>query len=173
MSRAGLVIQAGLDRFRQELGMSVKRNTKAPFTLQNIFGTARINMVRVPKNVARIGCLHVLHSAVSTTSKSNFGTVKLSFGTSCGLSFFGQHTKKPLQYACGTFYSNTAEEKRRESLLIKRANLCNRDQCDQQRSINLFYWCIFEISQFYLCFLTLLEHFYMPLHSSFGRFCVI
>ena len=31
-------------------------------------------MVRVPENVARIACLHVIHSAVPTTAKSNFGT---------------------------------------------------------------------------------------------------
>ena len=36
--------------------------SKPPFTPQKIFGKARMNMVRVPKNVARIACLHVLHS---------------------------------------------------------------------------------------------------------------
>ena len=43
-------------------------------------------MDRVPKNVTRIASLHVLHSAVPTKAKSNFGTAKSSFGTSCGLS---------------------------------------------------------------------------------------
>ena len=50
-----------------------------------------------------------------------------------------------------------------EYLLIKRGRLgLGYDQYDQQRSINLFHWCVLEINQFYLCFLTLIEHFYMP-----------
>ena len=61
--------------------------TYAPFTLQKRFSTARIKVARVPKNVARISCLHILYSAVPTTAKLNFGTAKSNPGTSCGLSF--------------------------------------------------------------------------------------
>ena len=59
------------------------RETQTPpyreksFTLRKIFGMARINIVRVPKNVVRIDCLHVLHSAVSTTAiKFWYGKIK-------------------------------------------------------------------------------------------------
>ena len=53
-----------------------------------------------------------------------------------------------------------------EYLLIKRGRLkLGYDQYDQQKSINLFHWCVSEISQFYLCFLTLIEYFYMLLFS--------
>ena len=57
-----------------------------------------------------------------------------------------------------------------EYLLIKRGRLeLGNDQYDQQRSINLFHWCVLEISQFYLCFLTLIDrHFYMPPLFFFG-----
>ena len=73
---------------------------------------ARINIVRVPKNVVRIACLHVLHSAVSTTA-IKFWYGKIKFWYEFWAQFFGQHTKKPPHawYACGTFYSNMAEEK--------------------------------------------------------------
>ena len=43
--------------------------TKGPFTLQKIFDTARIKLVRVPKNIARIPHLHILFSAMLTTVK--------------------------------------------------------------------------------------------------------
>ena len=63
-----------------------EEGTKAPFTLQKSFSTARIKVARVPKNVARISCLNVLYSGVPTTAKLNFGTAKSNLGTSCGLS---------------------------------------------------------------------------------------
>ena len=71
--------------------------------------------------------------------KIKFWYGKIKFWYDLWAQFFGQHTKKSPLYACGTFYSNMEEEKCRESFLIKRADLCNRDQCDQQRSINLFH----------------------------------
>ena len=119
--------------------------------------------------MARIACLHVLHSAVPTTAKSNFGTAKSSFSTSCGLTFL----VSILRNRPSTHVARFIQTWRRKSVVslsfnIKRADLCNRDQYDQQRSINLFHWCIFEISQFYLCFLTVLEHFYMPLSFLSG-----
>ena len=58
-------------------------------------------------------------------------------------------------------------------LLIKRGRLeLGYEQYDQQRSINLLHWCVLEISQFYLCFLNLIEHFYMPslFFSAFMRY---
>ena len=136
-------------------------HSKAPFTLRKIFCTGRINMARVPKDVARIACLHVPLSAVPTTAKSNFGTAKSSFSTSCRLSFWS------------AYYETTAVRMRHVSFKHgggkvswvpphKKEVVCNWNHCDQQRSINLFHRCIFEISQFYLCFLTLLEHFYTP-----------
>ena len=61
-----------------------------------------------------------------------------------------------------------------EYLLIKRGRLeLGYDQYDQQRSINLFHWCVLEIGQFYLCFLTLIEHFYMPPLFFSASVCVI
>ena len=71
-------------------------------------------MVRVPENVARIACLHVIHSAVPTTANQILVQV---VGSVCG-----QYTTKPLQYTCGTFYSNMAEEYL-ESLLLKSGRL--------------------------------------------------
>ena len=50
--------------------------TKAPFTLQEIFGTARIKMVHVPKTIALMSCLHVLFSAVLSGVRKFFGTGK-------------------------------------------------------------------------------------------------
>ena len=46
------------------------------------------------------------------------------------------------------------------------------DQYGQQGSIKLFHWCVLEISQFYLCFLTLIEHFYMPPLFFFGVYAL-
>ena len=58
-----------------------------------------------------------------------------------------------------------------EYLLIKRGRLELGN--DQQRSINLFHWCVLEISQFYLCFLTLIDrHFYMPPLFFFGVYAL-
>ena len=54
---------------------------------------ARINIARVPKNVVRIACLHVLHSAVSTTA-IKFWYGKIEFWYEFWAQFFGQHTKK-------------------------------------------------------------------------------
>ena len=48
--------------------------TKAPFTLQKIFGTARIKMGRVPKEIVLISHLHVLFSTVLNVVKLCFGT---------------------------------------------------------------------------------------------------
>ena len=45
------------------------QESEGPFTLHNFFGTARIKMVRVPKNIARIPRLHILFSAMLTTVK--------------------------------------------------------------------------------------------------------
>ena len=45
------------------------QESEGPFTLQKFFGTARIKMVRVPKNIARIPRLHILFSAMLTTVK--------------------------------------------------------------------------------------------------------
>ena len=60
-----------------------------------------------------------------------------------------------------------------EYLLIKRGRLeLGYDQYDQQRSINVFHWYVLEISQFYLCFLTLIEHFYMPPLFFFGFYAL-
>ena len=60
-----------------------------------------------------------------------------------------------------------------EYLLIKRGRLeLGCDQYDQQRSIKMFHWCVLEISQFYLCFLTLIEHFYMPPLFFFGVYAL-
>ena len=50
--------------------------TKAPFTLQEIFGTARIKMVHVPKTIALMSCLHVFFSAVLSGVRKYFGTGK-------------------------------------------------------------------------------------------------
>ena len=125
---------------------------------------ARINIVRVPKNVVRIACLHVLHSAVSTTA-IKFWYGKIKFWYEFWAQFFGQHTKKPPHGTPAARFTQTWRRKsiRPEYLLIKRGRLeLGYDQYDQQRSINLFHWCVLEISQFYLCFLTLIEHFYMP-----------
>ena len=58
-----------------------------------IFGMARINIARVPKNVVRIACLHVLHSVVSTTA-IKFWYGKIKFWYEFWAQFFGQHTKK-------------------------------------------------------------------------------
>ena len=55
---------------------------------------ARINIVRVPKNVVWIACLHVLHSAVSTIA-IKFWYGKIKFWDEFWAQFFGQHTKKP------------------------------------------------------------------------------
>ena len=66
-------------------------------------------MVRVPKNVARIAYLHVLHSAVPTKAKSIFGMAKSSFGTSCGLSFLVSILRNH-RSRHATFYSNMAKE---------------------------------------------------------------
>ena len=102
-------------------------------------------MVRVLKNVARIACLHVLHSAVPTTAKSNFGTAKSSFSTSCGLSFLVSILRnRPSTHVARFIQTWRSKSAVSLSFNIKRAVLCNRDQCDQQRSINLFHWCIFE-----------------------------
>ena len=46
------------------------------------------------------------------------------------------------------------------------------DQYDQPRSINVFHWCVLETGQFYLCFLTLIEHFYMPPLFFFGVYAL-
>ena len=43
---------------------SSQESVKGPFTLHNFFSTARIKMVRVPKNIARIPRLHILFSAM-------------------------------------------------------------------------------------------------------------
>ena len=47
----------------------MSEEAEGPFTLQKIVGTARIKMVHVPKNIARIPRLHILFSAVLTTVK--------------------------------------------------------------------------------------------------------
>ena len=52
------------------------RTIKAPFTLQEIFGTARIKMVHVPKTIALMSCLHVFFSAVLSGVRKCFGTGK-------------------------------------------------------------------------------------------------
>ena len=75
-------------------------------------------MARVPKDVARISCLHVLCSAVPNTAKSNFGTARSNLGTSCGLSFLV--SKLETTVVCGAFHSNMTEEQHLEYLLIKR-----------------------------------------------------
>ena len=51
-------------------------HSKAPFTLQKILGTARIEVVRVPKNIVLISHLHVLSSTVLNDVKLCFGTGK-------------------------------------------------------------------------------------------------
>ena len=96
-----------------------KQNLKAPFTLQKIYGTARIKVARVPKNVARISCLHVLYSAVPTTAKSNFGTAKSNLGTSCGLSFLVSKLETPAVRMRSISFKH-GEEQYLKYLLIKR-----------------------------------------------------
>ena len=134
---------------------------------------ARINIVRVPKNVVRIACLHVLYSAVSTIAikfwygKSSFG---MSFGLGFLVSILRNHRLLRMQHF---LFKHGGGKVSGEYLLIKRGRLeLGYDQYDQQRSINLLHWCVLEISQFYLCFLTLIEHFYMrPLFfSAFMRY---
>ena len=134
---------------------------------------ARINIVRVHKNVVRIACLHFLHSAVSTTAiKFWYGKIKLWYEFWAQL--FGQHTKKSPH---GTHAARFIQTWRRKSIRWvtphkKRTSELGYDQYDQQRSINLFHWCVLEISQFYLCFLTLIEHFYMPPLFFFGVYAL-
>ena len=43
--------------------------TKGPFTRYKFFGTARIKMVHVPKNIAQMPRLHILFSAMLITVK--------------------------------------------------------------------------------------------------------
>ena len=47
---------------------------EAPFTLQKIFGTARIKMGRVPNEIVLISHLHVLFPTVLNVVKLCFGT---------------------------------------------------------------------------------------------------
>ena len=68
----------------------------SPFTLQKIFGTALIKVARVPKNVARISCLHVLYSAVPTTAiKIKFWYGKIKSWYKLWAQFSGQQTRNP------------------------------------------------------------------------------
>ena len=73
---------------------------------------ARISIVRVPKTVVRIACLHVLHSAVSTTA-IKFWYGKIKFWYEFWAQFFGQHTKKPLH---GTHAAHFIQTWRRKSI---------------------------------------------------------
>ena len=134
---------------------------------------ARISIFRVPKTVVRIACSHVLHSAVSTTA-IKFWYGKIKFWYEFWAQFFGQHTKKPLHGTLAAhFIQHGGGKVSGEYLLIKRGRLeLGYDQYDQPRSINLFHWCVLEISQFYLCFLTLMEHFYMPPLFFFGVYAL-
>ena len=119
---------------------------------------ARINIVPVPKNVVRIACLHVLHSAVSTTA-IKFWYGKIKFWYEFLVSILRNH-RMVMRHV---LFKHGGGKVSGEYLLIKRGRLgLGYDQYNQQRSINLFHWCVLEISQFYLCFLTLIEHFYMP-----------
>ena len=106
--------------------------------------------------------------------QSNFGTAKSSFGMSFGLSFLvsilRNHRLVRMRHV---LFKHGGGKVSGEYLLIERGCVeLGYDQYDQQRSINLFHWCILEISQFYLCFLTLIEHFYMPPLFFFGVYAL-
>ena len=106
--------------------------------------------------------------------QSNFGTAKSSFGTSFGLSvlvsILRNHRMVRMRHVLFKLGGGKVSA---EYLLITRGRLeLGYDQYDQQRSINLFHWCVLEISQFYLCFLTLIEHFYMPPLFFFGVYAL-
>ena len=85
---------------------------KIIYTTETVFGMARISIVRVPKTVVRIACLHVLHSAVSTTA-IKFWYGKIKFWYEFWAQFFGQHTKKPLH---GTHAAHFIQTWRRKSI---------------------------------------------------------
>ena len=72
----------------------------------------RKNIVRVPKNLVRIACLHVLHSAVSTTA-IKFWYGKIKFWYEFWAQFFGRHTKKPPH---GTHAASFIQTWRRKSI---------------------------------------------------------
>ena len=79
---------------------------------------ARINIVRVPKNVVRIACLHVLHSAVSTTAiKFWYGKIKL---ISFLVSILRNHRMVRMQHV---LFKHGGGKVFGEYLLIKRGRL--------------------------------------------------
>ena len=148
---------------------------KIIYDTENFWHGSDTGIVRIPKNVVRIACLHVLHSAVSTTAiKFWYGKIKFWYESKWAQFFWSAVRNHRMVRMRHILFKHGGGKVSGEYLLIKRGRLeLGNDQYDQQRSINLFHWCVLEISQFYLCFLTLIDrHFYMPPLFFFGVYAL-